>query len=450
MDRQTHTKIFLFSAVAVLFFCIMAGRQFFAFISGPEPTAGHIDLGELEGEYVSYYVTHPVASFVEEYYSGDAGRASKMAYVTYDEERQVFLKVVVPDRKKGNLEHLMKAVNRSEELKASWGDKQASEERPIEVTGTLAPLGDEAIQEAMDALAGPDSQSTGEMDSLASAQLCWYVIEDKNIGGFLPFNLWMSMVTAGLNVLIFLLCLLSLIRKNEAPATPRNPGSPLEAFWKQQTDRVEPWCGMMRAKRGKMALQFLLGSMAVLTILGFVIRYPVAYVLTVHLPMGIFVGELAGALLWLGAKVSFSPDKIIKNLQTDLKKQVPVPESQEALARELVDTNAGWAFMEKGNEGFKIAMVGERHWVVLFNTGKIAVVDSQMVEKIHSEVESGQIRSGKVRINYTYYIIQIHCLAPAGQKGKDVRLSFETEDGAGNLVNLIQKRLGDRADRIIR
>ena len=209
MDRQTHTKIFLFSAVAVLFFCIMAGRQFFAFISGPEPTAGHIDLGELEGEYVSYYVTHPVASFVEEYYSGDAGRASKMAYVTYDEERQVFLKVVVPDRKKGNLEHLMKAVNRSEELKASWGDKQASEERPIEVTGTLAPLGDEAIQEAMDALAGPDSQSTGEMDSLASAQLCWYVIEDKNIGGFLPFNLWMSMVTAGLNVLIFLLCMLS-------------------------------------------------------------------------------------------------------------------------------------------------------------------------------------------------------------------------------------------------
>ena len=140
MKRQIYLGMAIFALAVAVFFCVLTGRQFLSLLSGPMPAADGVSLEQMEGQYITYSVAHPVASFVEEYYSGDKDRISKMAYVIYDQERQAFFKLVVSEQRKGTLNQLMQAVNRSQELKDSWGDRQASEERPVEVAGSLIPV----------------------------------------------------------------------------------------------------------------------------------------------------------------------------------------------------------------------------------------------------------------------------------------------------------------------
>lgn len=449
MKKQIYLGLAIFTLAVAVFFGVSTGKQFLSLLSGPAPAADGVSLEQMEGQYITYQVAHPVASFVEEYYSGDEDRASKIAYVIYDEGRQAFFKLVVPERHKGAVNRLMQAVNRSPELKKSWGDRQADEERPVEVAGTLMPLEDPAaLRQIGEALAGGDSYSTEEMNELASSQNGWYVLEDRTVAGIPVIDLWLCAVAAGVSILTFLICLL-LAGKSDAPAKNDPAGSAAGQFLQKQQEWIIPWCEKGRGRQNVMAVLFLAGAIAALTALGIFVGYSVQEVMTRHLPIGVLIGELSALALAAGSGSTFHPGKVLKRCRKGLERAIPGQADQERVARELLDTPQEWSVLESGKEEIRYGILGEHYWMVLTGKGAVSVVDAGRIGKMTSETMSGQIRSGKVRMNYTYYTIQITYTDSQKKKGADVIINFDTENAAGRFMMLARKRLGDRAADVI-
>lgn len=450
MKKMSYLGMAAFALAAAVFFCVLAGRQFLSLVAGPEPAADGVSLEQMEGQYITYSVTHPVSSFVEEHYSSDENRVSKMAYVIYDEDRQAFFKIIVSGQNKGKFDTLMRAVNRSEALKESWGDMQADEERPIEVAGSLLPIEDDGqIRQIEKSLAGEDFYGTEEISLLALSQADWYVLQDRNVGGIPVSDLWICAVAAGLSLFVFLICLISLARKSGTSAKGGRAGDAFGQLIEKQRVWLEPWCEKSGKRQHRIAILFMAGAIAALTALGLIVGYPIQKVLTCHLPIGLIVGELYAFLLLLGVGVSFHPDKILRRCRKSLERALPGQADRERAARELLDTPQEWTVLEKGKEDIRYGITGEHYWMVLTGKGQAAVAEADRIGNITSETVSGQIRSGNVRVNYTYYAIQISYKDSKKKKGPDVVINFDAEDTAGHFMVLARKRLGDRAAEII-
>ncbi|MCI9570051.1 MAG: hypothetical protein HFG14_09200 [Lachnospiraceae bacterium] len=451
MKRQIYLGMAIFALAVAVFFCVLTGRQFLSLLSGPMPAADGVSLEQMEGQYITYSVAHPVASFVEEYYSGDKDRISKMAYVIYDQERQAFFKLVVSEQRKGTLNQLMQAVNRSQELKDSWGDRQASEERPVEVAGSLIPVEDPAaLRQIGEALADEDSYSTDEMNELASLQTGWYVLIDKAVEGIPVPDLWLCAVAAGMSILMFLICLMLLAKKSTASAEGSLAGSAAGQLLENQRSWITSWCEKGRARQNGMAILFMAGAIAALVALGLFVGYSMQEVMTRHLPIGILVGELSAVTLAATAGTTFNPDKVLKRCRKGLERALPGQAEQDRVARELLDTPEEWSVLESGKEDIRYGIVGEHYWMVLTGKGIVSVVDADRIGKMTSETMSGQIRSGKVRMNYTYYVVQINYMDSGKKKGVDAAIHFDTEQAAGHFMTLARKRLGERAADVIK
>ncbi len=447
MKKGIYAGAVIFSLITIIFFGVIAGKRIYSLVGGPSAADGQ-SFEQTEGEYIAYDVAYPVASFVEEYYSGDPDRARKIAYLTFDEERQAVLKVVVSDSKKSRFDHLMRAVNRTPELKESWGDRQANEERPIVVKGSLLPIVDsDDIREMEAALAGPDSASSKEIHAAAMAQAEWYMIEDNSIEGISVANLWICAVAIGINILIFLISLLLMISKKDS-AGENSYSSEVDRFFARQKSWLDPWCAQGRLRRMQSIVVSLLVCVAALVGIGIMVDYPLSYVLTCHLPMGVCMGEAAvGFSLLMG--FAFNPDKIIGNYRKALERTLPSPEERERMARELLATESQWSVLEKGKNRFTYGLAGENYWLIFSESGRLAVVDSRRIEKIQSEEVSGQVWSGKVRMNYVHYDIQVAYRNFPGEKRNNVCFSFNAESAAGHFMSLIRQRLGERAAGII-
>ena len=450
MKKQIYIGMALFALAAAVFFCVLTGREFLSLVSGPEAAADGASLEQMEGQYITYSVAHPVASFAEEYYSGDESRVSKMAYVIYDRERQAFFKLIVSARNKGEFDRLMRAVNRSQELKDSWGEMQADEERPIEVAGSFLPIEETGqIRRIADALTGEDSYGTKEMNQSALSQTSWYVLEDRTIGGIPVLDLWLCAVAAGLSILILLIYLILIAKKSGASAEEGHARDAVEQLLAKQRTWLTPWCEKGSKKQNRMAFLVLAGAIAGLIVLGLIVGFPVQRVMTCHLPIGVIVGELSAFMLVLGAGVSLRPDKILKRCKKNLERALPGQADREKAARELLDTSKEWTVLEKGKEDIRYGITGEHYWMVLTGKGQADVAEADRIGAIKSETVSGQVRSGNVRVNYTYYTIQISYKDSKKKKGADVVFNFDAEDTAGHFMILARKRLGDRAADII-
>ena len=94
-------------------------------------------------------------------------------------------------------------------------------------------------------------------------------------------------------------------------------------------------------------------------------------------------------------------------------------------------------------------ILGERYWMIFGESGFVKVVDSKQVAQIKTEEVSGQIRSGKVRMNYVYYAINIKYINSNRKKGWDAAFNFNSEDTVGHFMVLARKCLGDRALKVI-
>lgn len=451
MKKKVYLGMAVFALAMALFFCVLTGRQFFSMMSGPKLAEAGISLEEMEGQYITYSAAHPIAAFAEEYYSGDADRIKRMAYVIYDEERQALLKVIVSEQKKGKFDKLMKAVNRSPELKESWGDMQASEERPVEVTGSVMPIEEsEEIRQIEEAMAGGDSYSTEEMEKLAISQTQWYVLEDKRISGLSASHLWICAIAAGVNVLILFLCLIMLTKKKGTAGFGAGVGDTVGELMEQQRTWLTPWCETARKRQVRLGVLSLAGCIAGLTALGIFVGYDLLEVMTCHLPIGVIVGDLCAVCILLGADTALNPDKILKNCRRNLERALPDKEERERAAREFLEAADEWAVLEKNKENIRYGIAGEHYWVVFTGKGMATVVDADRIGRITSETVTGQYRSGKIRMNYTYYTVNIGYRDSGKKKGDDVILDFDFEETAGHFMVLARKRLKDMAENIIR
>lgn len=422
MNKTIRAGIAVLTAIITVFFAVLTGGEFLKMAAGAVDAEDYLTLEELDNRYITYNMTGSIASYAEEYYSGDPSRVSKIAYIVYDEELQTVFKIVIPERKKSK-----KAVN---------------------VSGSLMLFTDTAeigrIQEVLqDALTGDDE----EIINLAMTQTKWYVLEDGYVGGFSAANLWICAVVIILNIVFFLICLFSLVRQSKDSFV--SGGSSVEKLLSRQRTWLEPWCEAGRKSRSLQGILWIIGATAVLTALGFIVGASTMDVLTMHLPIGLCIGELCGLPLLLGTGRAFSPDKILKLYQNNLGKEVPQGTDLDALAEELLEAEAQWSVTEKRKEKIRYAILGERYWIVFCEGGLVRVVDSEQTAQIKSEEVSGQVRNGKFRMNYIYYAVNIKYRNSDKKKDWDVMISFDSEDTAGHFMQLARKRLGDRALEVI-
>lgn len=446
MKKKMSIGIALFTAAAAILLFVLAGKPFLEMAGGPVPVEDGSRLGEMEGQYIVYSVSRPIASYAEEYYSGDQDRVSKMAYIAYDEEHQAFVKIVVPERKKSGFERLMRAADRSEE-------------EPIDVTGSLMPMDASEIQTIRESLAeaysnaNPEEGTEGDFIDSALSQAEWYMIEEGYVQGIPKANLWICAVVIGLNVLFLLVSLLILLKKEKSVSGSGKADS-VDKMLNEQRAWLEPWCIKGSARRRKMGALWVLGGTVAVTALGFLVGAPMMGALTLHLPIGLGIGELCGLPMMLGSKLAFHPDKLLKLYRKNLEKEVPLEADREALAEDIIGINSQglepqWSVLEKGDEEIRYGILGERYWIIFAEGGRLQAVDSVRAAKMETERVEGQILSGRVRINYVHYDVRVKYADSDPKKKWDVFFNFQSEDTAGLFMLLARKRLGNRADGVI-
>ena len=449
MKKKSQLSVVVLTLAVILFLGIVAGGRIKNLLAKAVPLADDTTFEQAKGTYITYDVTHPVVSYPEEYYSGDPDRIRRMAYIIYDEGRQAFLKIVVSEQNTGSFDRLLRAANMSDDVKESWGEQLDSQLGPATVTGSITPVGD-GMDTLFDALMGPDFQGTEELRMAAAAQSVWYVLEDGYIQSLPTWHLWVCIIVIGINLLFLLIALISLLRKGvNEDFLSKDHGAYTTQFLKRQLSWLEPWCKKGLARRTRTAFLVMLVVAAALTGVGFYVGYSSLEVLTCHLPLGLGIGELYGLPLLLGVGLAFNPYKILKNISKSFEKLYPVPSDRETIAQDLMEADDSWVIREQGKEEYLCAALGERYWIVLSGTGRVTLVDGSRVGKMYSETVSGQVRTGKVRYNYTSYVIYIFYQGDEEKKHANVQFAFNSEGASGHFMALARKRLGDRAQTVM-
>lgn len=424
MKKQIVAVIAVLAVIVTVFYAVLTGSKFMAMMTGAKNAGDNLTLEEMENQYITYSVADPIVTYAEEYYSGDPDRVSKWAYIIYDEKRQTFLKIVIPERRKSK--------------------------KSIDVKGSLILCTDsEEIRRIQGNLQKEISEDDEDILNQALSQTKWYVLEDGYVGGISTINLWICAVTVCLNVIFFIICLFSLLSKNNNSYVPGS--SSMEQLLNRQRIWLEPWCKEGSKSRCIQGVLWIIGSVAVITVIGFVVKYPIMYVLTLHLPIGLCVGELCGVTIILGVLKTFNPNRILKEYQKNLKNEVPNGKDLDTISEELLRTEAKWSVIEKSifKEQIRYGILGERYWILFREGGIVRVLDSEQIAQMKSEKVSGQVRRGRVRTYYVYFEVNIKYKNSDKKKGWDTSFSFNSEEAAGHFMALVRERLGDRALEVI-
>ena len=424
MKKQIVAVIAVLAVIVTAFYAVLTGSQFMAMMTGAKNDGDNLILEEMENQYITYSVADPIVTYAEEYYSGDPDRVSKWAYIIYDEKHQTFLKIVIPERRKSK--------------------------KSIDVKGSLILCTDtEEIRRIQSDIQKEISIDDEDILNQALSQTKWYVLEDGYVGGIPKINLWICAVTVCLNIIFFIICLFSLLSKNNNSYVPGS--SSMEQLLNRQRIWLEPWCKEGSKSRCIQGVLWIIGSVAVITVIGFVVKYPIMYVLTLHLPIGLCVGELCGVTIILGVLKTFNPNRILKEYQKNLKNEVPNGKDLDTISEELLRTEAKWSVIEKSifKEQIRYGILGERYWILFREGGIVRVLDSEQIAQMKSEKVSGQVRRGRVRTYYVYFEVNIKYRNSDKKKGWDTSFSFNSEEAAGHFMALVRERLGDRALEVI-
>lgn len=465
MKKVLNLGITLFMLAAAVFFWVLAGTQFMQVLKGPASLEDGQAFGQAEGKYISYEAAYPMASRVEEYYSGDQDRVRTMGYVAYDVERQAFLYIIINENDDARLNNLLYYLSRNTEIRAD------SDMTPAYVAGTLEPMGDEAVRDAVAAL--EDSDIVGNYKSYAQSeearalyfgdaygkvteaaareisqgweQAEWYYVRNNTIDGMAVSGVWFSAVMAVLSLLIFLFRLISLLKGGRVQAEKESSGGKWGQFLDAQKDWVREWCAHTRSRTDMQALLTILGLAAGLAVIGVLVKVPAQTVLTWYLPLGTVLGEAVAILLWLCQAGRSKPGKVMKKLAKGIEKEFPSPDAREFYAGDFLEAGEEWAFQESGKDVMVRGIVGSRFWTALSGDGSVTVVDAGRLKRVASVTLSGSVRSGKVRVSYLSYGVRFYYQSQ-GEKKREVPdryLMFHSQDAAGFFMLLVRKRVGD-------
>ncbi len=390
---------------------LLSGSPFLNMLSGAKPLETGEEFSQAEGRYISYEAAYPVASCVEEYYSGDPDRVRTKGYVVYDEERQAFIYVVIEERNSGEFNALMRKMG----LVAEMRDEKNM--APILVEGSLEPMGESDVERVCTYLqdsdvveiyadyAHDDSSAEiydayfGDKYGKVLETMCmklenggqsmeWYYLERGAVNGMAKYEIWISVMAAVLSLLIFVYRVIHAFSKGKKPSSGSASGteSAIQKLLDAQRGWVEKWCDFSLNHARRLAYLSVAGGTVILTVIGVAVGQDLQGVLAFHLPLGLLLGEISAVLLWTSQKNQSKPDKIMGRLEKNIEKELPSPAERECFAEDILNTGQDWVFQEKGKDTMLYGIVGSRYWVLFSGAGLVTVVDSQRLKKIKTEV----------------------------------------------------------------
>lgn len=441
---------------------MQAGPQFLKLRGGAAPLGPEDDLGSAQGEYISLDVAYPVASYVEEYYSGDPDRVKEYGYVVYDEERQAFFCIVEAEQSDGDYASLLYNLGLAADLRAT------KDMTPAPVEGSLEPMEQADIDKAVAALQESEilemymdfQDSEGYYDAYfgdeygkVMADMCqrllrgmeqpeWYCVVSGSINGVETPHIWICIFTAVLSALIAIGSLISLItggsaKKNAAPGEGANA---MDRFLYEQRGWVEEWCRYCLGRARRSAYLSVAIWVVLLVAIGFFAKTPVQKILVFHLPLGLLLGELTGLfILWVQRKLS-KPGKILKRMGKYIRKALPSADAQEEFAEDFLKAGEEWAFQERKKDNILCGRLGDRYWSAFFGTGLPVIVEVEKLERVEPETDSGSVRSGKVRVSYESHSAKFYYKGTPLWENGDKAFTFQTRSGRDAFIALAIKK----------
>lgn len=441
---------------------MIAGDSFRKVLDGSEVLAEGESFAQAEGKYISYEAAYPVGSYIEEYYSGDPDRVRTIGYAVYDEDRQAFLYIVVSDRENAGLKDLMWNLHLAVELRA--GKDMA----PFTAQGTVEPMGEEMLEHVFSALGESeviglyrDFQEDavyreayfGDEHGQVMEEMCraldqnalqedWYYLKTGVVNGLEMADIWICILAAGLSLLLAIVRVAGLFTGGRKPAGERAlpVSGRMGEFYAVQREWVEEWCEYSLNRARRLAYLSVVCSIVILAVIGYFVKVPTQRIVSFYIPLGLLLGEIIGLMFWLGQKGQSKPDKILKKFSKKIVKKFPSSAGQEAFAEDILQAGKEWTFREKKKDSMLQGVVGSRYWICLKWNGLVTIVDAERVGKIETATISGQVRSGRVRVNYVSYVVRIFYRNAAPQKNCDEVFSFEKSDTMSRFMALVRKR----------
>lgn len=432
----------LMLAAAVGFF-LLSGGNFLKMMSGAKPLEDGMSFAEAEGKYIVYEATYPVGSYEEEYYSGDPNRVSKLGYVLYDEARQVFLYVTVPQQDSGGLQRLM--WNRSYPS-ASWSQVNMDS---VFVEGSLVRMDASMIKHAESAL--KDRKTDNEAleavwNTLAATQKDWYMIEYGAVGGMETMDIWLCTLAAGLSLLIFIFRLIGIFTKGKKQEVLSDSfNNRYEQFFAMQRGRIQEWCEHMRYRSNRSFYICVICTTVGVAAIGFLVGYPAGKVMVRHVPLGLFFGEIVCVFCWLTMKKRADWKHILKKIRKSLGKQFPTAGQQDEFAQDYLDSSREWEYEGKGKDSMTFGVLGNRYWTLISGFGNVSVIEAGRVNRVSTYVDSERVSYGKYRGRLITYVAKFFMRDQQGQV-YEVNYLFPTEAAMDAFAQLLKRRVEGRIE----
>ena len=462
MKRLLNIVITLCLLASAIGFWMVAGDSFRKLQAGPEALGEGESFEPAAGKYISYEAAYPVASHVEEYYSGDPERVRTTGYVVYDEERQAFLYIIVSDREDARLDNLMWNLHLATEMRAEKdmtpytaqgtlelmdGEMQErvfSALEESEVIGLYRDIqGDEVYRETYcgDAYGQVMEEMCGVLER-SPRQADWYYMKVGTVNGLEMADIWICILAAGFSVVLAVIRVIGLFTGGRKTAgASASPGTgKIGEFYAAQREWVAQWCEYSLSRGRRLAYLSVLGSIVILTAIGLLVKVPTERILSFYLPLGLLLGEIIGLMFWFGQKSQSKPEKILKKFAKGIGKKFPSAAEQEAFAEDILQAGKEWTFREKKKDSMFQGVVGSLYWICLNWNGFVTIVDAQQVEKIETATISGQVRSGRVRMHYVSYEASFYYRKATPQKQCDEIFTFQNRDTMDRFMSLVRKR----------
>ena len=441
---------------------IIGGDGFAKLQAGPEVLGSEEGFAQAEGKYISYEAAYPIASHVEEYYSGDPDRVRTTGYVVYDEGRKAFLYIIVSDRENGELKDLMWNLHLASEM------REGKDMTPYTVEGTVEPMEQEMQEHVFEALEESeiielyeDVQGDavyretyfGDVYGQVMEEMCdtwkqnpqqgeWYYIQTGVINGMEIADIWICILAAGLSLVLAVVRLIGLFtggRKTTGDSASLAPAK-MGEFYAVQREWVEEWCEYNLGRGRRLAYLSVVCSIVIFVAIGYLVKVPTRRIVAFYLPLGLILGEIIGLMFWLVQKSQSKPNKILRKFAKRIGKLIPSAAGQEDFAEDILQAGKDWTFREKKKDSMLQGVVGSRYWICLKWNGFVKIVDAERVGRIETATISGQVRSGRVRIRYVSYEVSFFYRNAEQKKQCDELFTFENRETLDRFMELVRKR----------
>lgn len=266
---------------------------------------------------------------------------------------------------------------------------------------------------------------------LLAAAAAFWLVEDS----------FLCRITAVVSLLIFVWRVAkSLFREGRKDESVGDAPAGMHRFLTKQSIWIRECCKQSYAKSKITIYLWVVGSMAVLVIIGFLVGAPAQYVFTFHAPIGLLFGEALAVMMWPLLRAQGNWKKIIKKLQKNVMKLFPADEARQGYFEDYFDTDDRYTLVSKDSGDTTVFTVGEKYWSSIRQVGTLNVVSAPQVEHIEFFEETIVVTINRVRTYTTHYVAEFFDRNENPKKRLMSRFSFENRETLNTFLTLVSER----------